>query len=311
MTNLTMNCCFSVQIRRVTATFVTAATVATLLGVPLRASAADDNTALITGESAVSVLDMQADSLRMPLEMRNIVLQKPDTVLQVASNLYIRRVFADRAAAEGLEKDPQVAAALKVARDKVLSDAMLEHIDKKAVPSDTALEALARNEYRAKPERFKAEEEVKIRHILVAEKTPESKAKAEDILSELKKGADFSTLAKERSADTGSAPKGGELGYFTKGRMVPEFETAAFALTKPGETSGLVETKFGYHILRLDDRKPSRTRTFDEIREELIKEMRTKAAQDARASEAEKIQRGAKVNQTAIEAFAATYKTAK
>jgi len=304
-----MNRCFSVRIRQVAT--VTTAAAAMLLGAPHAAWAADNNAALISGESSISALDMQADSLRMPLEMRNIVLQKPDTVLQVANNLYIRRVFADRAAAEGLEKDPQVAAALRVARDKVLSDAMLEHIDKKAVPSDTALEALARNEYRAKPDKFKAQEEVKIRHILLAEKTPESKAKAEEVLAELKKGADFATLAKERSADTGSAPKGGELGYFSKGRMVPEFETAAFALQKPGETSGLVETKFGYHILKLDDRKPERIRTFDEVRDELMKEMRTKAAQDARASEAAKIQQGSKVNQKAIEAFADTYKTAK
>lgn len=305
-----MNRCFSVRIRRVAAVTATVAT-AMLLGAPHTAWATDRNTALLSGEASVSVLDMQADSLRMPLEMRNIVLQKPDTVLQIANNLYIRRVFAQQALGQGLEKDPQVIAALQVARDKVLSDAMLEHIDKKAVPSDTAMEALARNEYRAKPQRFKAEEEVKVRHILLAEKTPESKAKAEEVLAELKKGADFATLAKARSADTGSAPNGGDLGYFAKGRMVPEFETAAFALQKPGDTSGLVESKFGYHILKLDDRKPERIRTFDEVRDELMKEMRTKAAQDARASEAAKIQQGSKVNQKAIEAFADTYKTAK
>ncbi|PTT16085.1 peptidylprolyl isomerase [Acidovorax sp. HMWF029] len=247
----------------------------------------------------------------MPPEMRSVVLQKTETVMQVASNLYARRVFAERAAAEGLDKNPQVAAALKVARDKVLSDAMLEHIDKKAVPSDAAVEALARNIYRAKPDRFKADEEVKIRHILLAEKTPESRAKAEQVLDELKKGADFAALAKERSADTGSAAKGGELGYFTKGRMVPEFETAAFALSKPGEISGLVETKFGYHILQLDDRRPPRTRAFEEVREELMKEVRTTAAQDARVAEAQKIQQGAKINHEAIDAFAASYKAAK
>lgn len=305
-----MNRCFSVRIRRVAAVTATVAT-SVLLVAPHAAWAADHNAALISGESSITVLDMQADSLRMPLEMRNIVLQKPDTVLQIANNLYIRRVFAQQALGQGLEKDPQVVAALQVARDKVLSDAMLEHIDKKAVPSDTAMEALARNEYRAKPQRFKAEEEVKVRHILLAEKTPESKAKAEEVLAELKKGADFATLAKARSADTASAPNGGDLGYFAKGRMVPEFETVAFALQKPGDISGLVESKFGYHILQLDARKPERIRTFEEVREELIKEMRTKAAQDARASGAAKIQQGSKVNQKAIEAFAETYKTAK
>ena len=84
---------------------------------------------LIEGQSvAITVQDMQADSLRMPPEMRSIVLQKPDTVLQVASNLYARRIFAERALSEGLDKDPQVQALLRVARDKVLSDAMLEHM---------------------------------------------------------------------------------------------------------------------------------------------------------------------------------------
>ncbi|WP_233245023.1 peptidylprolyl isomerase [Acidovorax sp. HMWF029] len=304
-----MNRCFSVQIRHAAAVTATAA----LVLCATTAQAADPAAAaLIQGESvAITVQDMQADSLRMPPEMRSVVLQKTETVMQVASNLYARRVFAERAAAEGLDKNPQVAAALKVARDKVLSDAMLEHIDKKAVPSDAAVEALARNIYRAKPDRFKADEEVKIRHILLAEKTPESRAKAEQVLDELKKGADFAALAKERSADTGSAAKGGELGYFTKGRMVPEFETAAFALSKPGEISGLVETKFGYHILQLDDRRPPRTRAFEEVREELMKEVRTTAAQDARVAEAQKIQQGAKINHEAIDAFAASYKAAK
>ncbi|MFN7153193.1 MAG: peptidylprolyl isomerase [Acidovorax sp.] len=283
-----------------------------MMGATTAAQAADPAAVLIQGNSvAITVQDMQADSLRMPLEMRSVVLQKPETVLQVASNLYARRVFAEQAATEGLDKDPQVAAALKVARDKVLSDAMLEHMDKKAVPSDAAVEALARNNYRAKPDRFKADEEVKIRHILLTEKTPESKAKAEQMLDELKKGADFAAMAKERSADPGSAAKGGDLGYFARGRLLPEFETAAFAMQKPGELSSVVETKFGYHILQLDERRPQRIRAFEEVREELMKEMRTTAAQDARATEAQKIQQGAKINQEAIEAFAATYKTAK
>ena len=147
--------------------------------------------------------------------------------------------------------------------------------------------------------------------VLIAEKTAESRAKAEDVLAELKKGADFATLAKESSADVSSAAKGGDLGYFAKGRMVPEFDAAAFALQKSGETSGLVETKFGYHILQLDDRRPPRTRPFEEVRDELMKEVRTSAAQDARVAEAQKIQQGAKINQDAVEAFAASYKTAK
>ncbi|MFN4120432.1 MAG: peptidylprolyl isomerase [Acidovorax sp.] len=267
--------------------------------------------ALIEGQSvAITVQDMQADSVRMPPEMRSVVLQKPETVLQVASNLYARRVFAEKALVEGLDKDPQVQAILKVARDKILSDAMLEYIDKKSVPDDAALEGLARNIYRANPDRFKAGEEVSVSHIMISGDSPESRAKAQQVLDELKKGADFAVLAKERSADTGSAAKGGDLGFFGKGRMVPPFETAAFALQKPGDLSDLVQTQFGFHVLKLNDKRAPRLRSFDEVKDELVKEVRTKAAQDARAAEAEKIQQSAKVNQDAVNAFAESYKQA-
>ncbi|CAN7232004.1 peptidylprolyl isomerase [Acidovorax sp. LjRoot117] len=267
---------------------------------------------LIEGASvAITAEDMQADSLRMPAEMRTVILQKPETVLQIASNLYARRAFAIRAEAEGLDKDPKVAAALKIARDKVLSDAMLEYQDKKNAPTDEALEGLARNVYRAKPDRFRTEEEVRVSHILFAGTVPESRKLAEQALQELKKGADFAVVAKERSADKASADKGGDLGFFAKGRMVPEFETAAAAMQKPGELSGIVETKFGYHIIKFNERKPSRIKTFEEAKSDLMKEIRLGLTQDARSAEAQKMQEGAKVNQEAVNAFAASYKPAQ
>ena len=86
---------------------------------------------------AITTLDLQADSLRMPPEMRPLVLSRPETVTQIASNLFIRRALADRAESEGLAQDPTVLAALRIARDKVLSDAMLEKIDKAHAPSLT------------------------------------------------------------------------------------------------------------------------------------------------------------------------------
>lgn len=80
----------------------------------------------------------------------------------------------------------------------------------------------------------------------------DAEAKAKDILDKLKAGGDFADLAKQNSADPGSAAQGGDLGWFEKGIMVPEFEKAAFAM-KPGETSDLVKTQFGYHIIRVED----------------------------------------------------------
>lgn len=268
--------------------------------------------ALIQGDGvAITAMDMQADSLRMPPEMRPIVLSNPQTVTQIASNLFARRAMAMRAEQEGLEKDPAVVAALKVARDKVLSDALIEKIDRANTPDDAAALSMARNIYRAKPERFKVAEQVQISHILIAGSEAASKKQAEKLLEDIKAGADFAKVAQEHSADKGSGAKGGDLGLFARGRMVPEFDAAAFALDKVGAVSGLVETKFGFHILKLTGKKPESVRPFDEVRDDLVKEVRANMQQEARAAAAQKMQQGAKANQAAIEAYAAGFKTAK
>jgi parvulin-like peptidyl-prolyl isomerase len=118
-------------------------------------------------------------------------------------------------------------------------------------------------------------EEVRVRHILVKDK-----AKAEELLGQLKGGANFEGLAKSHSEDTGSGAEGGDLGFFGKGRMVPEFEEAAFKL-KPGELSGLVQTQFGYHILQGVERREARrvplAEANDEIKTKLSEERKDAA----------------------------------
>lgn len=271
-----------------------------------------DSAALVQGNgAAITASDMRADSERMPPEMRGLVLSDVRKVEQIADNLYIRRVLAQQAAAKGMDKEPTIAAALNVARDKVLSDALLAAIDKKNMPSDTDVEAMARSVYKASPERFMSKEQAHVRHILLSKDGPQAHAEAMAVLKKLKAGADFATLAKEQSKDTGSAAKGGDLGTFEHGRMVPEFDTAAFALEKPGDLSDLVETKFGYHILQLVDKKPAGLKPFAEVHDALVQEVRGKALQDARMAEVQKAQAGVKANEAAIAAFAAEYKPAQ
>jgi parvulin-like peptidyl-prolyl isomerase len=92
--------------------------------------------------------------------------------------------------------------------------------------------------------------EIRARHILVG-----TEKEAKGIIAELKAGGDFATIAKAKSTDRGSAGKGGDLGYFTKGQMVPEFEAAAFAL-RPGQfTEEPVKTQYGWHIIKVEDRR--------------------------------------------------------
>lgn len=273
--------------------------------------ASEASTPLVKGDTLVITgFDVQADALRMPPEMRPLVLSRVQTVSQIAGNLYARRALAAEAQALGLDKDPLVAAHLRVAVDKVLSDALLERIDQKNAPTAEAAEAKARTLYRAKPERFKSEEQLQARHILIAGTTPQSKAEAEKILKDLQGGADFAKLAEEKSADKGSAAKGGDVGFFGKGRMVPQFEQAAFELKNKNDLSGVVESQFGYHIIQLLDRKPAGIRPFEEVKDELVKEVRATITQDARVAEAQRLQANGTPDAKAMEAFAKTYESA-
>lgn len=253
--------------------------------------------------------DLNADARRIPPNQRPQVLSQPEAVQQVASSLFVRRALAAEAEKAGMAQDPVIVAALRLARDRVLSDAMLEKIDKENKPSDEAVEAAARAAYRANPERYRTGEQTHARHILIAGNTEQAKEQAEKVLADLKAGADFEKTAKELSADTSNAANGGDLGYFEKGRMVPEFEEALEKLQKPGDLSGLVRTQFGWHIIKLEGRRPGGLRTYEEVREPLRQMVISQLQNDVRLREAGRLAGGVKYNKEAIEAFSAPYKT--
>ena len=126
--------------------------------------------------------------------------------------------------------------------------------------------------YKNNPDKFKQAERVRASHILITfpqgaddAAKAEAKAKAQKVLKEVKAGKDFAALAKQHSQDPGSAANGGDLGFFPKGQMVGPFNDVAFAL-KPGATSDLVETQFGYHIIRVAEKRPERTVPLEEVR---------------------------------------------
>ncbi|HEX4810758.1 MAG TPA: peptidyl-prolyl cis-trans isomerase [Bryobacteraceae bacterium] len=132
--------------------------------------------------------------------------------------------------------------------------------------------------YNTNLDSYRVPERVHARHILIMTqgKTPaekaQLKAKAEDILTQLKKGANFADLAKKDSQDPGSGAKGGDLGWLARGQTVPEFEKAAFSL-KPNELSDIVESSFGYHIIQVLEHQPAHLQTFDEVKPQLVAQM--------------------------------------
>lgn len=120
-------------------------------------------------------------------------------------------------------------------------------------------------------------EMVKASHILV-----ETEEKAKEIKKKLAEGADFAELARSESTDPMSAAEGGDLGFFARGRMVPEFEKAAFAMS-PGQTSAPVKSEYGYHIIRVTDRKDAHEATFDDVKDDIERTIKGNQAKSAQA----------------------------
>lgn len=133
------------------------------------------------------------------------------------------------------------------------------------------------DEHQAK---YSTAEQRKVSHILVEGDSDEAKVKAEELLAQLNDGADFAQLAKESSNDTFSAKDGGQLDWFERGVMDPAFEDAAFALEK-GEISAVVQSSFGYHIIKLDDVKASQVKPFAEVQDDILAEVREQRAAEA------------------------------
>jgi peptidyl-prolyl cis-trans isomerase D len=138
--------------------------------------------------------------------------------------------------------------------------------------------------YSSSLDNFRMPERVHARHILLkteGKSDAEKKAlmaKAQDLLKQLKNGADFAELAKKYSDDS-SKDQGGDLGWFTHGQMVPEFDSVAFSL-KPKELSGVVTSQFGYHIIQTLEKEPAKLKPFEEVKDELAKEVRAQAVTD-------------------------------
>lgn len=268
--------------------------------------------ALISGRgAAITVDDLHLEVMRAPADKVAETFGSEQTVLSLSENLYVRRVLANEAAKAGLDKVPEVKAALQQARDRVLSDYKLSKLDQANQPTIEALENFARTAYKADTKRFAVPEQVRVRHILFRGTESVIKEQAQQALVELKAGADFAAMAKERSNDPGSAAKGGDLGFVARGRMVKPFEDAAFDLKEAGDLSGIVQTQFGLHILKLEERKPEGTQPFEEVKDVLMKEAQRTLLTNARLAEKDRILKDAKVDTSAVGAFAKSYTPSK
>jgi len=165
--------------------------------------------------------------------------------------------MAEAAAKAGLDSGQSFDDRLKYHRRRALRDAYFDKNVRNAVPEDEAKKI-----YEAKVAGMKPEEEIHARHILVA-----TEAEAKEIQERLKKGEDFAKVAKEKSKDPSA--EGGDLGFFGRGQMLKPFEDAAFSL-KEGEISNPVQTQFGWHIIKVEEKRTRALPTFDQVKDTII-----------------------------------------
>jgi hypothetical protein len=194
-----------------------------------------------------------------PAEMQTLVLR----MLQI-------KIVADVARKEKFDQNPQIKKQLAFEVDDFLSR---EYLAKKVMPEATVSDADLKEYYARNKQSLGVPEQVRARHILfkvdpAASQAEKNKAleRARAVLKRVQAGEDFAKLAAAHSDDKESGAKGGDLGYFSPGKMVPDFEDVAF-YTNPGETSDIVETKYGYHIIKVEDRIEARERSFEEMKD--------------------------------------------
>lgn len=246
------------------------------------AGAQSDPIVMTAGDITIRQSEFEAVLRNMPAEYQQYVQTGPGKK-QVAERYLRMKMLAAEGLRNGVDKDPDVARQLAVVRDEIVANGQVTRIDK----SVTVKEEDLRKTYEAHKGDY---EEVKARHILIAFKgspvTPkdkkelteeEAKAKAEDLRKQIAGGAKFEDLAKKESDDTSSGAQGGELGTFGRGQMVPEFEKVAFE-AKAGDLTPVVRTQFGYHVIKVEEKK---TTPFEQVRETLEKQQRQEAVQSA------------------------------
>jgi peptidyl-prolyl cis-trans isomerase C len=211
-------------------------------------------------------LDIAAEDVAGSLPAQITDAQKRDYLVGYVSDL---KLVARAAREAKLDANPDFERKVAFFKDKLLLDDYLGAEAKKAATPE-AMQKLFDESIKG----ITPEQEARARHILV-EKEDEAKA----IVIRLKAGEDFAKLAAEMSKDPGSGKEGGDLGYFTKDRMVPEFAEAAFKL-KPGEVSAPVKSQFGWHVIKLEDLRTKPLPSFADVKDQIAQYVTRKAQTD-------------------------------
>lgn len=249
-----------------------------MAGQPLYAQNADPVIAKVNGaEIHQSDLAVAEEELGPSLQQMDPATRRENLISFLIDMKIVSKAAEDKKVGDGADFKKKLA----FARDRLLMDNIL-NTEGKAAVTDDAMKKV----YEDATKQVSGEQEVHARHILVP---TEEEAKA--IVEELKKGADFAELAKKKSKDPGAAD-GGDLGFFTKEQMVPEFSAAAFAL-EPGKISDPVKSQFGWHVIKVEEKRDRKPPPFEQVKPQIETFVVRKAQSDyvTKLREAAKVER--------------------
>lgn len=243
-----------------------------LFGAPVAAQkadtkpAADPVVATVNG-AKITRSDIDVARGQLPEQYRNLPMKQ---IYQPLLNQLIRtKILSGAARAEKLNESEDHKRRIALLEERLLEEALLQKMISEKITDDAI-----RARYDETVGSFPSSEEVRARHILV-----KTEAEADAIIKELAGGADFAKLAAEKSIGP-SKSRGGDLDYFGRGQMVPPFEKAAFALAKGEFTKKAVKSPFGWHVIKVEDKRQSKPPSFEESREKIGQELSQKMAGD-------------------------------
>ena len=208
------------------------------------------------GSEVITKDDVEKELKALPSQIQNM-FQGPEGAGKFVDELVKREMLYQEAKKKGLDNTPEYKKKVDDFKKITLIGSLLEkEVEEKSKVTDNDIKTY----YDAHKSELTMNNQIKASHILV-----KTEDEAKKISDQLKKGGDFAKLAKEKSIDPGSAKNGGDLGFFSKGQMVPEFEKIAFNL-KVGQISEPVKTQFGYHIIKVTGRKEGQIVEFDKVK---------------------------------------------
>jgi peptidyl-prolyl cis-trans isomerase C len=255
------------------------ATVVALLGLVGGLHAADPGAAMIQGPggAAVSEASVQQELAFQPESLRRRYLNDEGALRTFIDELYRRSVLVD--AAEQLSLSDTEQYRLERARLETLVAIAMDRKGNDLLADAPDLTEAAEESYLANQDRFRRPAQRRFRHILLSptesgQDIEDLRKQADKLLDQLRSGVPFEDLARQYSDDAASAGAGGDLGWAARGKFVPAFEEAGFALAQPGDVSGVVETQFGLHLIELVETRDESILPFEEVREQLVRSAR-------------------------------------